>query len=214
MAIEIHTIVHHNLYGTGEVTKITNEKIYVAFGDKQRIFPNPEAFEKGYLSTVASSTGTGEVILDVADNISYEKIYDAINETVGTSYTGWMKATWPSSYPDLPFRLWFPKLAETKNGQLVSAAFDCVNTISDDWNEVIFDDLKDTPVGSKDVRYNGISLIFAKEPKGGPYIFRGAFIDDAEKSRPKHHVSKRIGTKVKLIGQPANQIEILDDFRN
>lgn len=214
MPIKIYTIVHHNLYGTGEVTKITKEKVYVAFGDKKRIFPYPEAFEKGYLSATATSTSTREIILDAADNINYEKIYDAINETVGTTYTGWMKATWPNAYPDLPFRIWFPKLAETKNGQLVSAAFDCVNTISDDWNEVIFDDLKDTPIGDKDDHYKGVTLIFAKEPQGGPYIFRGAFIDNAEKSGPKHYVSTRIGTKVKLIGQPANQIEILDDFRN
>ena len=33
-----------------------------------------------------------EVILDAADDIQYTKIYDAINATAGTSYTGWMKA--------------------------------------------------------------------------------------------------------------------------
>lgn len=214
MPIDIHSSVYHNRYGKGEVTKITKGKIYVAFGDKQRIFPYPEAFEKEFLSSIASSSDTREIILDVADNISYEKIYEAINETVGTTYTGWMKATWPNSNPDLPFRIWFPKLAETKKGQLVSAAFDCVNTISEDWNEVVFDDLKDTPTGSKDDHYNGVTMIFAKEPKDGPYIFRGAFIDNAEKSSSKHYVSTRIGTKVKLIGKPADRIEILDDFRN
>ncbi len=196
------------------MTKITKEKVYVAFGNKQLIFSYPKAFDKEYLSIVASSTDTREIILDAANNIMYEKIYEAINATVGTNYTGWMKAGWPDGKNDLPFWIWFPKLAETKNGQLVSAAFDCVNTISDDWNEVVFDDLKDTPIGSKTNHHNGVKLIFAKEPKGGPYIFRGVYVNNDEKSRPKHYVSTRIGTKVKLIGQPANQIEILDDFRN
>ena len=230
MAIETHTIVHHNLYGTGEVTKITDSKIYVAFGTKQRIFPYPEAINRGYLSAVDVTPtrvreiildekreiilpGTREIILNAADYISYQTIYEAINGTVGTDYTGWMKATWPTVYPEHPFRIWFPKLAETKNGKLVSAAFDCVNTISDDWNEVVFDDLKGSETDYNVKRYTGYDLIFAKEPKGGPYIFRGLFIADMEKTRANHHVSKRIGTKVKLIGQPADRIEILDDFR-
>ena len=214
MPVDNHSIVHHSHYGKGEVTKVTENKIYVAFGDKQRIFSYPEAFDKGYLSAEVVSDGTREVILDAAENISYEKIYEALNATVGTSYTGWMKATWPSVYTSLPFRIWFPKLAETKNGQLVSAAFDCVNTISDDWNEVIFDDLKDTPEPDESEPYTGVTLIFAKEPKGGPYIFRGVYVDDKEKSGPKHHVSTRVGTRIKLIGQPSENIEILDDFRN
>ena len=167
--------------------------------------------EKG-VTPVMQADGKREVILDASDIISYKTIYEALNATVGTDYTGWMKATWPSVYTSLPFRIWFPKLAETKNGKLVSAAFDCVNTISDDWNEVIFDDLKNGYVEGGE-KYTGCTLIFAKEPQGGSYIFRGAYIDDEEKSSPNHYVSKRIGTKVKLTGQPSNAIEILDDFR-
>ena len=154
-----------------------------------------------------------EVILDAADDIQYTKIYDAINETAGTSYTGWMKATWPSWNSEMSFWIWFPKLAETKDGKLVSAAFDCVNTISDDWNELIFDDLKDSPPDDENQVIPPV-LIFAKEPKGGPYIFRGVFIKNKEKSHHKHHVYERIGTKVKLVGQPSEHIEILDDFRS
>ena len=104
-------------------------------------------------------------------------------------------------------------MAETKNGEKVPAAFDCVNTISDDWNEVVYDDLKDGYVeGGK--QYTGVNLIFAKEPEGGPYVFRGVFERNIEKTKQNHHVYKRIGTKVKLIGQPAEQMVILDDFRN
>lgn len=221
MAVDIHTTVHHKLYGKGEVIKITGDNVYVAFGIGQRIFRYPEAFVKGYLSADAEidmppsdkKDDEREVILDTGDDLRFDKIYEAINAAVGTNHTGWMKATWPNVHPNLPFRIWFVKLAETKNGVLVPAAHDCLNTISDDWNEVVFDDLKDKQDDGIHSGYPGISLIFAKEPKGGPYIFRGAFITDEEKSKAKHHVSKRIGTRVKLIGSPAYAIEILDDFR-
>lgn len=152
-------------------------------------------------------------VLDAENNIEFTSIYQAINDCFGTEYTGWMKATWPNNWGNGNFRVWFPKLAETKNGELVSAAFDCVNTISDDWNEVVFDDLKNTSA-DMDNKYWGYDLIFAKNPKGGPYIFRGVYIRDGEKSLPNHDVSKRIGTKVRVIGSPATDIEILDDFRS
>ena len=370
MLIDIHMTVRHNLYGKGEVTKITDDKVYVSFGKNQRIFPYPDAFEKEFLfienapesakgipdeadpaelapedikhhimvikvnqryeenmdpdalysvvrgiwkaskrraqkveyafgvyqsrivavyrptewfvckeaqdklpredivlseknedriffvdefyeqgnspdenqmfyygksiaklsmnknsqnpisylepkgmsqaSVVVDSNR--EIVLDAAGSITYTKIYEAINETVGTSYTGWMKATWPSWNSEMSFWIWFPKLAETKNGELVSAAFDCVNTISDDWNELIFDDLKDSPPEDEDSVIPPV-LIFAKEPKGGPYIFRGVYLKNKEKSEHRHHVYYRIGTKVRLVGQPSEKIEILEDFR-
>ena len=156
-----------------------------------------------------------EVILDVNQYVEYKTIYEAINATVGTNYKGWMKACWPSVFPEGAFRMWFPKLKEIKNGRPAPASFDCLNTISDDWNEVIFDDLKKRQTNTSP-QYYGYDLIFAKEPNGGPYIFRGVFIRDIEKSYPNHGVNKRIGTKVRLTGisgLPADKIEILDDFR-
>jgi hypothetical protein len=104
-------------------------------------------------------------------------------------------------------------LAETKDGKLVPAAFDCINTISDDWNELIYDDLKDSPPREEDSDVPPV-LIFAKDPKGGPYIFRGVYLKNKEKSTHKHHVYDRIGTKVRLVGQPSEELDILDDFRS
>lgn len=43
--------VFHKEYGYGIVTKTQNEKIYVDFGGKKRIFDYPDAFDKGYLLT-------------------------------------------------------------------------------------------------------------------------------------------------------------------
>lgn len=231
MAVNIHSTVHHNLYGEGIITKIVGDNLYVSFGSKNRIFPYPEAFEKGYIwsddpievsdppsisiiqtpPSVKKDQGDGTIV-DVADKHSYEKIYEAINATVGTNYTGWMKACWPSNVPDFPFRLWFIQLAKTQNGKLVPVANNCLNTISEDWNEVIYDNLKNSDPPGEYHTYPGYSLIFAKEPNGS-YVFCGAFVADMDKSYPNHHVCKRVGTKVKLIGKPAYGIEILDDFR-
>ncbi len=238
MRADVHMIVSHGRYGKGEVIKITGGNIYVVFEKGQRIFPYPEAFEEGYLSLVSDETGNGEmtcddfselapedrkhhimgsrreIILDAADNICFNKIFEAINAVAGTDYTGWMKAGWPSGRQEYPFWIWFPKLAETRNGKLVAVSNDCLNTISDDWNEVVYEDLKDTPPETDGNWNSSPFLIFAKEPKGGPYIFRGVYVRDVQRSTYRHHVSIRIGTRVKLIGQPSENIEILDDFRN
>ena len=161
-----------------------------------------------------NKTGTQrEIVLDAAEKIGYKSIYEALNAALGTQYTGWMRGTWPQKYSSMPFRIWLPKLAATKNGKLVSAANKCVNTISDDWNEIVYDDLKNTQTEFEIDPYPGCTLVFAKEPKNGPYIFRGAFRPDEEKSWANHFVSKRVATRVKLIGQPASEIELLDDNR-
>ncbi len=150
-------------------------------------------------------------ILDAAQHIEFNSIYEAINACVGTNYTGWMKACYPSVTGDLNYRMWFPKLAKVRNGEKVSAAFDCLNTISDDWNQVVFENLKrDTDYEENPENiYRGYDLIFAKDPDGG-YLFRGVFVYDEANSRGNKSVSKRIATKVRMIGNPAEDIELLD----
>ena len=44
------SVVYHQNYGKGVVSKIKGEKIYVEFNGKPYIFNYPDAFEKGYLS--------------------------------------------------------------------------------------------------------------------------------------------------------------------
>lgn len=41
--------VFHKVYGYGKVIKITDEKVYIDFSGKKRIFDYPSAFDKGYL---------------------------------------------------------------------------------------------------------------------------------------------------------------------
>ena len=148
-------------------------------------------------------------ILDASENVGFQKIHEAINTCIGTDYTAWMKATWPNVNGNGKFRIWFPKLAEVKKGEVVSAAFDCLNTLSEDWNEIIYDDLKNAQ-WDMTKKYSGYDIIFAKDPDGGDYLFRGVYIRDVEKSKPNHDVSKRIATRVRLIGDPVTDIELLD----
>ncbi len=149
-------------------------------------------------------------VLDAGQNMSFHSIYEAINDCMGTSYTGWMKACWPNVHGNGKFRLWFPKLARIKDGQNVAESFDCVNTISADWNELVFDDLKKRH-SDMDDKYTGYDLIFAKDVDG-EYIFRGLFVWDKDKSTPNHDVSRRVASKVKLIGDPVIDIEPLDEI--
>ena len=150
-------------------------------------------------------------VLDAAQNMSFHSIYEALNDCMGTDYTGWMKACCPNVYGNGKFRLWFPKLARIKDGQNVAESYDCLNIISDDWNEFVFDDLKKRHTDMEN-KYTGYDLIFAKEVDG-EYIFRGLYLWDREKSAPNHDVSRRIATKIKLIGDPVTDIEPLDDLR-
>lgn len=149
-------------------------------------------------------------ILDANKKVGFHTIYEAINDCMGTDYTGWMKACWPNVRGNGKFRLWFPKLARKKNGRNEAESFDCVNTISDDWNEFTFDDLKDRHSDMND-KYTGYDLIFAKDVDGD-YIFRGLYVRDEEKSAPNHDVSKRIASRIKLVGNPVYDIEALDEI--
>ena len=48
-SVPVTSVVHHKACGEGVVSLITDVKIYVNFGEKQRIFQYPGAFEKGWL---------------------------------------------------------------------------------------------------------------------------------------------------------------------
>lgn len=49
LVVKIGAVVFHKDYGEGRITKLAEEKAYVDFDGKERIFPYPEAFEKDYL---------------------------------------------------------------------------------------------------------------------------------------------------------------------
>ena len=47
---EVGTAVFHKEYGKGTISKITEENIYIEFGCGLRLFPYPDAIEKGWLT--------------------------------------------------------------------------------------------------------------------------------------------------------------------
>lgn len=157
---------------------------------------------------IDNNTPIREKILDANHPVEFATIRDAINDTVGTNYAGWMRACWPRIMGNGSFRLWFPKLAHYENGKLQAASFGCVNTLSSDGTQIVFDDLKHSD--DSDTEYfQGYDLIFAKDPGNGNYIFRGVFVRNNTLSRPNHSVSDRVATKVLLKGKPADEIVLL-----
>ncbi len=65
MTLKEGSIVYHKEYGEGIVTEITGGEIYTRFGEKQRIFPHPYSFDRGYLTTLEETNHNREVILDL-----------------------------------------------------------------------------------------------------------------------------------------------------
>lgn len=143
-------------------------------------------------------------ILDADKKPTFNTIYEAINDCMGTELKGWMKACWPNVHGNGKFRLWFIKLAPIVNGKTKPAANHCLNTIQEDGLYVVFDDLKNSATDETD-KYRGLDLIFAKAP-GEDYVFMGLYERDDAKSSANHDVSRRISKKVELIGDPVEDI--------
>lgn len=51
--VEAGAVVTHKEYGEGTIIKITDNKMYVDFDGKRRVFPYPDVFEKKYLKLVS-----------------------------------------------------------------------------------------------------------------------------------------------------------------
>ena len=148
-------------------------------------------------------------ILDVKERRAFSTIYEAINWCVGTDYKYWGRACWPNVNPTDGFRIWFTQLAYVEHGQYVPAVKNCLNLLCCNGNYHVFDYIGPTESEDKSEHNWKYDLIFSKEV-GGNYYFRGVFVGDYEHSAPNHHVSKRISTKVKLIGCPARRLDFLN----
>ena len=51
--VEVGAVVTHKEYGEGTINKINDNKMYVDFDGKRRVFPYPDVFEKKYLKLVS-----------------------------------------------------------------------------------------------------------------------------------------------------------------
>lgn len=150
-------------------------------------------------------------VLDANENRSFRTIYEAINWCVGTDYRYWGRACWPNYRPTDGFRMWFTQLAHIERGTLVPSINDCLNLLCSDGNYFVFDYVGPNRNDDEYKRDPWYDLIFTKDV-GEDYVFRGVFVKDDVNSALYHHVSKRIATKVKLLGCPARRLELLDSI--
>ena len=153
--------------------------------------------------------------LDVNDSACQFRInVDVLNEAFGFGESLFMKAGYPrnpkesipGSKPGDRFRIWLPKLYGNISGwhNILSDDGEHFYEKSDDSTAVDWMDVDDS--GSK-----ALSIIFAQEKRNDPYRFVGVF--KAGKMEHLNHTYDRIATRVKLIGNPVNRIELLDDVR-
>lgn len=185
-----------------EETDNTNEEVVIS--DIETAATNSEIKK-------TRTQGNNETVLDSSNPVSYKTMREAINSSIGKELGDWRSACWPTQKGNGHFRIWFPQLANTKQGKLVAATNDCVNILSDDWDTLIYDDLRGT---NEEIKFRDVkNLIFAREPNKGPYIFRGVYLLDQKESARNHHVYKRIGKKVRMIGHPAYNFKIIEDSK-
>ena len=143
--------------------------------------------------------------LDAADKLEFYRIDEILNTCFGTNYQAWMKGTWPlNDY----YWCWFPKLVKSIKDEPASNG--CINVISEDWNTIIYDETKDTVADTSNDPHNDRAIVFAREPDNGPILFRGVYAFDKELSSYKHYIYKRASTKIRIIGNPAYDIEMLN----
>lgn len=109
-------------------------------------------------------------------------------------------------------RVYMPKILTDRNGNPKAVSSGWTNSI--DSTNTVFKSV--SPVGEPFYECKAsdyVSLIFAMLKNDGDYQFLGAFVDDANECDGHIFTSKRIATKVRLIGNPVYDIELLDEDR-
>lgn len=154
-------------------------------------------------------------ILDANDaSCEFRINIDVLNEAFGVGRAMYAKACYPDkkdvtfsgTKPGDQFIIWMPKLysnsSEWKNslyndGQEIHE--DAETTRTEDWIDIKKHDL------------SALRLVFVKPDAKSPYKFVGVY--RSGKMGHLHHTYERIATKARLIGNPVNRIELLDDQR-
>ena len=155
-------------------------------------------------------------ILDANDDHCQFRInIDVLNEAFGVGRSMYAKACYPDKKNEtIPginsedrFIIWMPKLysnsSEWKNSLHnggMEIHEDAEATRHDDW----------IPISKHDLTV--LRLVFVKLTPRSPYQFVGVY--RLGKRDYLHHIYERIATKVRLIGNPVNRVDLLDDIRN
>lgn len=154
-------------------------------------------------------------ILDAKNPLCQFRInIDVLNEAFGVGRSMYAKACYPDkkgetfhgTIPGDHYIIWMPKLysntSEWKNSLYdggVEIHEDAEPTRHEDWIEIDKHDL------------SVLRIVFVKPDHKSPYRFAGVY--RSGKMDHLHHTYERIATRVRLIGDPVTQIELLDDIR-
>lgn len=142
-----------------------------------------------------------ELIIDVQDNISYKTHVEILNEIFGKDYKAHFKATYQVNET---VKVWFPKIEKDCNGNIKPNSSGWVNRYNSNCSIIT----TIPPVPRHPSKSGEIVLIFIMFGHHD-YRFVGAFLLDCENSNEHIHIKKRITTKVKLIGKPVDEIELI-----
>lgn len=139
---------------------------------------------------------------------------DVLNECFGANRNIYMHACYPQKRDEFIWEIntndkiivWMPKLYGNSSKWK--------NSISDDGTVIYEIDEEDRTTDWMDVGKHDLSvirLVFVKPKAREPYVFVGAFVNGI--MNHLNHTYLRIATKVRLIGDPVDKVELLDDSR-
>lgn len=174
---------------------------YVSITKKERIKANLEVHPKSV------------DILDVTSKeCCFKNNIDVLNECFGAKRSLYMNASYPQKRNDFireintndKIIVWMPKLYGNSS-QWKNSISDDGTIIYEIAEEGLTKDWMDT--GKHDLE--AIRLVFVKESPRDPYRFVGAFKSGSMKYL--NHTYIRVATKVRLIGDPVLQVELMDD---
>lgn len=145
-----------------------------------------------------------EVILDASISRTYHSHVEVLNNLFGCNYKGHQKATYKLN--DSTF-VWFPKIVKGKNGEVLANSSGWKNYYTEDFSKVFAEAptlLSENHINKK------ITLIFAML-KPQEYVFLGAYNRNVSSDNEKLLVLNRVSSKVKLIGEPVCEVEVLNE---
>lgn len=143
-------------------------------------------------------------ILDAYDDKSYNSHVEILNTIFKYNLLGHQRAIKKINEST---SIWFPKIEKNKNGKVKENRSKWINEYNYDCSVITTIPPEPRFISVDD--YKKITLIFVMFGKHN-YKFVGAFRKSENESNEFKHVNYRIATKVKLIGCPVREIEIIE----
>lgn len=106
------------------------------------------------------------------------------------------------------FSVWMPKIQKDRYGNFKPAASGWINYITADRETVT----TVSPSAEEAPDTDEVTLIFAMLPGEKDYTFLGAYMNDVSGSFDgKTYVLKRVAKKVEFVGNPCENVKLLDE---